>query len=131
VTPDLELTLILSVQVHPLLAGELDAMITKLPHCHLITSPVFGPPTAADKAQLIVVMAGDYRSKKEVAHLLIPAVGRKVYDLGGNLEKGMFCCVCVCRELLMSFIAPTFKLIGNSMILGCLEVGNSVSARTS
>ncbi|KIM88935.1 hypothetical protein PILCRDRAFT_245320 [Piloderma croceum F 1598] len=50
-------------------------------------------------------MSGDYRSKKEVAYLLVPAVGRKVYDLGGNLEK-----------------APTFKLIGNSMILGCMEV---------
>ena len=33
-------------------------------------------------------MAGDYRSKKEVAYLLVPAVGRKVIDLGGNLEKG-------------------------------------------
>jgi hypothetical protein len=66
-----------------------------------------GAPTAADKAQLIAIMSGDYRydfsfglvlsltafldysSKKEVAHILIPAVGRKVYDLGGNLEKGM------------------------------------------
>jgi hypothetical protein len=33
-------------------------------------------------------MSGDYRSKKEVAYLLVPAVGRKVYDLGGNVEKG-------------------------------------------
>lgn len=33
-------------------------------------------------------MSGDYRSKKEVAHLLVPSVGRKVIDLGGNLEKG-------------------------------------------
>lgn len=51
-------------------------------------APVFGAPAAAQAAQLIVVMAGDYRSKKEVAHLLIPAMGRKVIDLGGNLEKG-------------------------------------------
>jgi 3-hydroxyisobutyrate dehydrogenase-like beta-hydroxyacid dehydrogenase len=56
----------------------------------LITSPVFGPPTAADKSQLIVVMAGDYRSKKEVAHLLVPSVGKKIYDVGGNLEKGTY-----------------------------------------
>lgn len=75
-------------QIHPALAGELDSMVTHFPHCHLITSPVFGPPTAAEKAQLIVVMSGDYRSKKEVAHLFVPALGRKVYDLGGNLEKG-------------------------------------------
>jgi hypothetical protein len=34
-------------------------------------------------------MSGDYLCKKEIAHLLVPAVGRKVVDLGGNLEKGM------------------------------------------
>lgn len=33
-------------------------------------------------------MSGDYRSKKEVAYLLVPSIGRKVFDLGGNLEKG-------------------------------------------
>lgn len=51
-------------------------------------APVFGRPHAAEAAQLLIVMAGDYRSKKEIAHVLIPAVGRKVIDLGGNLEKG-------------------------------------------
>jgi 3-hydroxyisobutyrate dehydrogenase-like beta-hydroxyacid dehydrogenase len=53
-------------------------------------APVFGAPPVADAGQLLVVMAGDYRSKKEVAHLLVPGVGRKVIDLGGNLEKGRF-----------------------------------------
>lgn len=62
-------------------------------------APVFGPPPAADTAQLIIVMAGDYRSKKEIAHILVPAVGRKIIDLGGNLEKGrciadMLRCTC-------------------------------------
>lgn len=51
-------------------------------------APVFGAPPVAEAGQLIVVMAGDYRSKKEVAYLLVPGVGRKVIDLGGNLEKG-------------------------------------------
>ena len=51
-------------------------------------APVFGAPAAADAAQLIIVMAGEYRSKKEVAHILVPAMGRKVIDMGGNLEKG-------------------------------------------
>ncbi|THG95470.1 hypothetical protein EW026_g6190 [Hermanssonia centrifuga] len=91
--------------VYPSLAGELDNLISSIPHAHLVMAPVFGAPTVAETAQLIVVMAGDYRSKKEVAHLLVPAVGRKVIDLGGNLEK-----------------APTFKLIGNSLLLGSLEV---------
>jgi 3-hydroxyisobutyrate dehydrogenase-like beta-hydroxyacid dehydrogenase len=95
-------------QIHPKVAGQLDKLISQISHCHLVTSPVFGAPTAADKADLIIAMSGDYRSKKEVAHLFVPAIGRKVYDLGGNLEK-----------------APTFKLIGNSLILGCLEVSTS------
>ncbi|TDL28960.1 NAD-P-binding protein [Rickenella mellea] len=90
--------------IYPALAGELDLMLSHIPRTHLITCPVFGRPSAAEHAQLILVMAGDYRSKKEVAYLLVPAVGRRVIDVGGNLEK-----------------APTFKLIGNSLILGFME----------
>ncbi|THH26608.1 hypothetical protein EUX98_g7577 [Antrodiella citrinella] len=90
--------------VYPTLAGELDTLISAH-HSRLVMAPVFGAPPVADAGKLLVVMAGDYRSKKEVAHVLIPSVGRKVIDLGGNLEK-----------------APTFKLIGNSMILGCIEI---------
>ncbi|KAM5535897.1 hypothetical protein V8D89_006493 [Ganoderma adspersum] len=89
----------------PTLAVELDSLISTIPSAHFIASPVFGAPAAASAAQLLIVMSGDYRSKKEVAHILHPAVGRKVMDLGGNVEK-----------------APTFKLIGNSMILGSLEL---------
>jgi len=89
----------------PPLAGELDQLISGLAHSHFISCPVFGRPNVADKAQLLIVMAGDYRSKKEVAYILVPAVGRKVVDLGENVEK-----------------APTFKLLGNSMILGAVEV---------
>ncbi|KAJ6601139.1 NAD-P-binding protein [Mycena vulgaris] len=91
--------------IYPTLAGELDTLISSVPHCRLITSPVFGTPSVANAAQLVIVMSGDYRSKKEVAYMLVPAVGRKVIDLGGNLEK-----------------APTFKLLGNSLILGTLEI---------
>jgi 3-hydroxyisobutyrate dehydrogenase-like beta-hydroxyacid dehydrogenase len=91
--------------IYPNLAGELDTLISQFPHSHLITCPVFGAPRAADKSELVIVMSGDYRSKKEVAYLLVPAVGRKAVDLGGNVEK-----------------APTLKLIGNSIILGCVEV---------
>ena len=68
--------------------GELDNLISYVPHSRLITCQVFGAPAAADKAQLVLIMSGDYRSKKEIAYLLVPAVGRKVYDLGENLEKG-------------------------------------------
>lgn len=81
-------TSLIKPKIYPTLAGELDALITEAPHAHLITCPVFGAPPAADKAQLLLIMSGDYRSKKEVAFLLIPAIGRKAFDLGGNLEKG-------------------------------------------
>ncbi|KAF7347249.1 NAD(P)-binding protein [Mycena venus] len=91
--------------IYPTLAGELDTLVSSVPHCHLVASPVFGTPYVAAAAQLVIVMSGDYRSKKEVAYMLVPAVGKKVIDLGGNIEK-----------------ASTFKLIGNSMILGTLEI---------
>jgi len=68
--------------------GELDVLISAIPHCHLVTGPVFGPPAMAEKATLIVLLSGDYRSKKEVAYALVPAIGRRVLDLGGNVEKG-------------------------------------------
>ena len=68
--------------------GELDALISAIPLCHFVTGPVFGPPAMADKATLIVLLSGDYRSKKEVAYVLVPAIGRRVLDLGGNVEKG-------------------------------------------
>ncbi|KAI0275266.1 NAD-P-binding protein [Gloeopeniophorella convolvens] len=91
--------------IYPSVAGELDALISAIPHCHLVTSPVFGPPLLADKAGLVVALSGDYNSKKEVAYVLVPAIGRRALDLGNNLEK-----------------APTFKLIGNSLILSSLEI---------
>jgi 3-hydroxyisobutyrate dehydrogenase-like beta-hydroxyacid dehydrogenase len=69
--------------------GELDNLISSVPHARFITCPVFGAPAAAAKGLLIVVMSGDYRSKKEVAYLLVPAVARKIIDLGGNVEKGL------------------------------------------
>lgn len=110
-------------------AGELDTIISAIPHCHLVTAPVIGPPANAEDASLVICMSGDYRSKKELAHLLVPAVGRKVYDLGGNLEKGnlrscfMQLLICIIDTyVIYRDLAPTFKLIGNSIILGSLEV---------
>ncbi|KAI0919997.1 hypothetical protein AcW1_002889 [Taiwanofungus camphoratus] len=91
--------------VYPALAGELDTLISSVPNAHFLSGPVFGPPAAADAAQLICVLAGNYASKQTVAHLLVPGIGRKAMDLGANVEK-----------------AATFKLIGNSMILGSLEI---------
>jgi hypothetical protein len=69
-------------------AGDLDRLLSSFPHTHFVISPIFGAPQAADSANLVIAMSGNYRSKKEVAFLLVPAVGRKVIDLGGNVEKG-------------------------------------------
>ncbi|KAH7914729.1 NAD(P)-binding protein [Hygrophoropsis aurantiaca] len=91
--------------VYPSLAGEVDKVVSGFPHCHFVTAPVFGPPPAADAGKLVIALSGDYRSKKEAAYLLVPAVGRKAMDLGGNVEK-----------------APTLKLIGNSLIMGANEL---------
>jgi hypothetical protein len=71
-----------------ILAGELDKLISSNANTHLVTCPVIGPPIAADKAQLLLLMSGDYRSKKEAAYVLVPAIGRRVVDLGGDLQKG-------------------------------------------
>ncbi|KAG1908364.1 NAD(P)-binding protein [Suillus fuscotomentosus] len=90
---------------YPALAGDLDRMLSSFPHTRFITSPIFGAPPAADKATLVIAMSGDHRSKKEVAFLLVPAVGRKVIDLGENVEK-----------------ASTLKLIGNGNLAAILEL---------
>ncbi|KAG2075168.1 NAD(P)-binding protein [Suillus decipiens] len=90
---------------YPALAGDLDKLLSSFPHTRFITSPIFGPPPAADKATLVIAMSGDYRSKKEVAFLLVPAVGRKVIDVGENVEK-----------------ASTLKLIGNGNLAAALEL---------
>lgn len=70
------------------LSGDIDRLISNFAHCKFVASPVFGAPTAADSGNLVLTMSGDYRSKKEVAYLTVPGVGRKVIDLGGNIEKG-------------------------------------------
>ncbi|GJJ13175.1 hypothetical protein Clacol_007426 [Clathrus columnatus] len=64
-----------------------------------------GAPPAAHSAQLVIVMSGEVRAKREVAYLLVPAVGRKVIDLGSNVEQ-----------------APKLKIIGNSLILSSIEI---------
>ncbi|RXW18510.1 hypothetical protein EST38_g7352 [Candolleomyces aberdarensis] len=91
--------------IYPSLAGDLDKFLCSFPHTHLITCPVLGSAVVADKSQLTLIMSGDYPSKKEVANLLVPSVGRKVLDLGGDLEKAL-----------------TYKLMANSMVLGTMEI---------
>ncbi|KIY73544.1 hypothetical protein CYLTODRAFT_416922 [Cylindrobasidium torrendii FP15055 ss-10] len=91
--------------IYPALAGNLDDLVSTVPHAHFVACPVVGPPAVAAKGEVLIIMSGNYRSKKEVAHLLVPGIGRKIVDLGEDIQK-----------------AHTYKLIANSMILGTLEI---------
>ncbi|KAI6114893.1 NAD(P)-binding protein [Pisolithus croceorrhizus] len=75
--------------ISPSLAVEIDKLLISLSRCHFVASPIIGPPAAADK---------------KVAHLLIP-VGRKILDVGGNVER-----------------APTLKLVCNGMLMSANEL---------
>ncbi|KIJ10853.1 hypothetical protein PAXINDRAFT_16188 [Paxillus involutus ATCC 200175] len=74
--------------IYPGLASDIDKLLSDIPHCHFIASPVVVPPAAATDGKLIVLMSGDYTAEKEVAYLLVPAISQKVIDVGGNAEKG-------------------------------------------
>lgn len=91
--------------IYPTTAGRIERLASKLPGRHFLSCPAFGEPDVAEKADLVFAISGDYRSRKFAAHLLIPALGRKVMDLGSNPER-----------------AASFKLVGNTMILGVLEL---------
>jgi len=64
-----------------------------------------GPPPLAKEAQLVVVLSGDIFAKKHAEKLLVPAMGRKIIDVGANVER-----------------ASSFKLLGNSCVLGVIEL---------
>ncbi|KAL7417916.1 6-phosphogluconate dehydrogenase [Mrakia frigida] len=91
--------------IYPHTAGRLERIAAKVPHRHFLSCPAFGRPEVALDAQLIFAISGDLRAKKHASHLLVPALGRKVYDLGANVEK-----------------AAAFKLVGNSLIIGVIEL---------
>ncbi|KZT54131.1 hypothetical protein CALCODRAFT_22767 [Calocera cornea HHB12733] len=91
--------------IYPTLAAKLDSHCEQNPHRHFLMCPIFGPPAAAKSAQLVLVLAGAHAAKKEVAYALVPAIGRKIIDVGENVER-----------------AASFKLIGNGMILGTIEM---------
>lgn len=94
-----------SRQVGPATADKLERACSAKPNRHFLCAPVFGPPPFAKDAQLVMAIAGQYSAKKRVSHALCPAVVRKVMDLGSDVER-----------------AAKFKLTGNAMVLGCIEL---------
>lgn len=75
--------------VYPTTAGRIERLATSKPHRSFLSCPVFGVPRAAETADLILAISGDYFAKKHAAHALVPAIGKKVMDLGSNVERAM------------------------------------------
>jgi len=91
--------------IYPATAGKIERLAASKPHRTFLTCPVFGVPRAAETGDVILAISGDYFAKKIAAHALVPAIGRKVMDLGSNVERAM-----------------AFKLVANSMELGFIEL---------
>lgn len=75
--------------MYPTTAGDLEHQATKKPNRMFLACPVFGVPRAAEKGELILAMSGDYFAKKIAAFIMCPAIGRKVMDLGSNVERAL------------------------------------------
>ena len=74
----------------------MERLASSRPHRIFLSCPVFGIPRAAESAELILVISGDYFAKKHAAHMLVPAIGKKIMDLGSNVERAVaFKCVIV------------------------------------
>lgn len=59
----------------------------------------------AKEAKLVFVLSGDVFAKKKVVKFLSPSMGRRVIDVGNNVER-----------------AAAFKLCGNGMIASIIEL---------
>jgi len=67
----------------------MERLATSKAHRVFLSCPVFGVPVAAESADLVLAISGDYFAKKHAAHALVPAIGRKIMDLGSNVERAM------------------------------------------
>ncbi|KGB75866.2 hypothetical protein CNBG_1704 [Cryptococcus deuterogattii R265] len=70
-----------------------------------LSAPVFGRPDAAKSANLVQLLGGDAKAKEIVKPIFVPAVAKRVVDAGDEVAKG-----------------SALKLLGNSMILGVVEM---------
>ncbi|KAI5475377.1 phosphogluconate dehydrogenase (decarboxylating) [Pseudohyphozyma bogoriensis] len=91
--------------IYPTLAGKLEHDASKIHHVYYLQAPVFGTPSPnAVDASLIWVLSGDPFAKKRVRDFLVPSMGRKIIDVGSNVER-----------------ASAFKLNGNFLTIGIIE----------
>lgn len=69
-----------------------------------LSCPVFGPPTAAKSAGLLVVISGDESAREMVKSYIVPTLGKAILDCGPDASKGAM-----------------MKILGNNCILGTIE----------
>ncbi|CAO1626497.1 unnamed protein product [Sympodiomycopsis kandeliae] len=91
--------------LYPETTGLLERQVSSKPHRTFISAPAFGPPPMAEAGTLVFAIAGSHTAKKFISQFIVPGVGRKILDFGSNPER-----------------AASFKLIGNSFILGQIEI---------
>lgn len=91
--------------LYPTVTGRLEKQAASFPNRYLLCCPVMGPPPLAKAAKLVMIVSGDYHARKIVSQFLVPAMGRKILDVGSNVER-----------------AASLKLIGNSIVLGTIEL---------
>ncbi|CEQ41398.1 SPOSA6832_03119 [Sporobolomyces salmonicolor] len=79
--------------LYPKTSGDLEREAATIPWTFYLSAP-------AKEAKLVVVLSGDLFAKRNVQDM-----GRKIIDVGSNVER-----------------ASSFKLIGNSCVLGVIEL---------
>ncbi|KAI1100865.1 NAD(P)-binding protein [Jackrogersella minutella] len=72
---------------------------------NFLSCPVFGPPSAAKSASLLVVVSGNDKSRELLKSYVVPSLGRATIDCGGDTRK-----------------VALLKILGNSCILGTIEL---------
>lgn len=83
-----------------------------------LSAPVFGRPDAAKSANLVQLLGGDAKAKEIVKPIFVPAVAKRVVDAGDEVAKGELTVIMILADVLGSAL----KLLGNSMILGVVEM---------
>ncbi|KAI9226920.1 MAG: NAD binding domain of 6-phosphogluconate dehydrogenase-domain-containing protein [Piptocephalis tieghemiana] len=101
---DRSLLLVDTSTIYPSLAETLSKRATDAGHV-FVSGPVFGPPSAAANANLILVLAGPEESCNELESLLVPTIARSTLRLGENPVAG-----------------AKMKLIGNFFVLSSIEM---------
>jgi 3-hydroxyisobutyrate dehydrogenase-like beta-hydroxyacid dehydrogenase len=90
--------------IYPTTIADLKEKVEKIPNAHILHCPVWGPPTGAKNAQLIIITSGHQPAIDHVMPLFVPVLGKKTIAIG-DVTK-----------------AAAFKLTGNFFVGGVIEL---------